>query len=87
MHDSSLFSLFLSTTGKVNQFVPSPKNDTSARIIKGELALVQPFTDIGFDQLAKKVALDGRLTIDEITSDDYIAHFGRPMYVYLNANF
>jgi hypothetical protein len=77
----SLFSLFLSTTGKINQFVPSPQNEFSSRIIRRLLRLFQPFTDLGFDQLSQKVSIDGRLTIDDITSDDFIAHFGRPMYV------
>jgi hypothetical protein len=77
----SLFSLFLSTTGKINQFVPSPQNEYSSRIIRRLLRLFQPFTDLGFDQLSQKVSIDGRLTIDDITSDDFIAHFGRPMYV------
>jgi hypothetical protein len=79
MKIKSLFSLFLSTTGKINQFVPSPLNDDSARIMRGELRLIQPFTDLGFDQLAKKISFDNDLTIEHITSDDYIAHFGRPM--------
>jgi hypothetical protein len=79
----SLFSLFLSNTGKINQFVPSPRMDRSTRIMRRLLLLFPPFTDLGFDQLAKKVALDGRLKIDDITSDNFIAHFGRPMYISL----
>jgi hypothetical protein len=81
----SVFSLFLSTTGKINQLLPSPQNDHSTRIMKRLLRLFHPFTDLGFDQVAKKITLDGRLTIYDITSDDFIAHLGRPMYVYLCA--
>jgi hypothetical protein len=79
----SLFSLFLSTTGKMNQFVPSATQDRSTRIMMRELYLFQPFTDLGFDQFAKKIVLDGGLTIHQITHDDYVARFGRPMYVLL----
>jgi hypothetical protein len=86
LKELSLFSLFLSTTGKINQFVPSPEMDYSRRIIPRLLRLFQPLTDLGFDQLAKKITLDGDLTLDDITSDDYIAHLGRPMYV-LRAQF
>jgi hypothetical protein len=85
MNDSSLFSLFLSTTGKIDQFVSSRDKDGSGRIIAGILKLIQPYTDLGFDQLAKKVALG--FTLDDITSDLFIAHLGRPMYVYLSKIF
>jgi hypothetical protein len=85
MKQLSLFSLFLSTTGKMKQSVPSPEKDYSGRIMKRILRPYPPFTDLGFDQLAKKITLNGHPTLDDITSDEYIAHFGRPMYVFLHA--
>jgi hypothetical protein len=82
MNKCSLFSLFLSTTGKVTQFTPSKDKDLSGRVVAGILHLVTPYTDLGLDQLAKKITHDGTFTLDDITSDDHIAHYGRPMYVY-----
>jgi hypothetical protein len=46
--------------------------------VAGMLLLIAPYTDLGFDQLAKKIAHDG----NDITSDNHIAHYGCPMYVY-----
>jgi hypothetical protein len=79
LKNSSLFSVFLSTTGKITQFVSSPSKDLSSRIVAGLLSLNQPYTDLGFDQLARKISHHGSSTIDDITSDAYIAHLGRPM--------
>jgi hypothetical protein len=82
----SLFSLFLSTTGKITQFTSSKDKDHSGRVVAGILFLIAPYTDLGFDQLAKKIVHNGNFTLDDITSDDHIVHYGRPMYVYHNAN-
>ena len=82
MNDCSLFSLFLSTTGKITQFTSSKDKDLSGRVVAGMLLLIAPYTDLGFDQLAKKFAHDGNFTLDNITSDNHIAHYGRPMYVF-----
>ena len=76
-----LFALFLSTTGKISQFT-SPNEDTSKRIIIGDLTLIQPFTDFGFDTLAKEVAivaLDGHWNLKRVTADSHIVHMGRPL--------
>ncbi|KAF8323573.1 hypothetical protein F5887DRAFT_1208074 [Amanita rubescens] len=74
-----LFALFLSTTGKISQFI-SPGDDTSKRIILGELTLIQPFTDLGFDTLAKQVALDGNWDLERVTADSHIVYMGRPLF-------
>jgi hypothetical protein len=83
LNQSPLFSLFLSTTGKISQFASARDKDLSARIVAGILVLIQPYTDLGFDQLARKIAHNGTFTLEGITSDDHIAHYGRPMYVFL----
>jgi hypothetical protein len=65
----SLFSLFLSTTGKITQFTSSKDKDISGHFVAGMLLLIAPYTDLGFDQLAKKIAHDGNFTLADITSD------------------
>jgi hypothetical protein len=72
------FSLFLSTTGKVNQFMPQPKDDNSNRIEKGLVHVIPPFCELGFDQLAEKVIL-GETTIDDIASLKFMATLSRPL--------
>jgi hypothetical protein len=82
MNYCSLFSLFLSTTGKITQFTSSKDKDLSGRVVAGILLLIAPYTDLGFDQLAKMIAHDGNFTLGDITSNNHIAHYGRPMYAY-----
>jgi hypothetical protein len=79
LHLFSLFSLFLSTTGKITQFTSSNHEDVSKRIVEGTLFLIQPFTDIGFDTLARKIKLG--VTLAEVINDLHMAHLGRPLYV------
>ncbi|KAF8332488.1 hypothetical protein F5887DRAFT_1063857 [Amanita rubescens] len=57
-----LFALFLSTTVKISQFT-SPE---FKRITDGDLMLIQPFIALGFDTLAKKVALDGNWDLERM---------------------
>ena len=78
LYDFPLFALFLSTTGKISQFT-SPDEDTSQRIILRNLNLIQPFTDLGFDTLAKQVVLDGKWDLDRVTHNSHIVHMGRPL--------
>ena len=73
-----LFALFLSTTGKISQFTSSDE-DTSKRIIVDDLILIQPFTDLGFDTLAKQVALDGHWNLERVTADSHIVYIARPL--------
>jgi hypothetical protein len=73
-----LFALFLSTTGKISQFT-SPDEDTSKGIIVGDLILIQPFTDLGFDTLAKQVTLDGHWDLERVTADSHIVYMARPL--------
>jgi hypothetical protein len=73
-----LFSVFLSTTGKMTQFT-SPENDISGRIFHRNLSLIQPFTDLGFDTLAKKVILDDTCDLECVTHDLHIVYLGRPL--------
>ena len=69
MNHCSLFSLFLSTTGKIMQFTSSKDIDISGHVVAGMLLLISPYTDLGFDQLAKKIPHDGNFKLPDITSD------------------
>ena len=84
LHRFPLFSLFLSTTGKISQFTSAKDEDVSRRVILGQLALIQPFTDLGFDTLAKPISLEEDWDLESVTTDSHIAHLGRPLYVSLN---
>lgn len=74
-----LFTIFLSTTGKISQFA-SPEDDPSKRILLRNLSLIQPFTDIGFDTLAKEVIIDGTWDLEHVTRDSHIVYLGRPLF-------
>jgi hypothetical protein len=78
-----VFSIFLSTTGKISQFASANWNDLSARVINGELILIQPFTDLGFDTLAVVISLDGTWKLEALAHDSHIAYLGRPLCVLL----
>ena len=81
LHRFPCFSLFMSTTGKISQFTSAPTEDFSLRILSGELFLIQPFTDVGFDTLAHKISLDKGWDIDKLASISHMVHLGRPLYV------
>jgi len=38
-----------------------------------------PFTDLGFDQLAVKISLDGSLTLEDVAVVGHMVMLGRPM--------
>jgi hypothetical protein len=80
LHNHSLFSLFLSTTDKISQFT-SMLEDLSARVILGVLIIIQPFTDLGFDPLARIISPDGTWNLEQLTGDEYICRLGRPLCV------
>ncbi|KAH7905569.1 hypothetical protein BJ138DRAFT_1183579, partial [Hygrophoropsis aurantiaca] len=61
LEPSSLYSLFLSTSGKIAPPErPKPVEDPSLRIISSHLNSVPPLTDLGFDQLAHQLSPDGK---------------------------
>jgi hypothetical protein len=82
LHKTPVFSLFLSTTGQISQFNPRRAVDPSARVIEGNLQLIPPYSNLGFDQAMKghEVA-DGKVDIDEVTSLEFMSQLGRPLYV------
>jgi hypothetical protein len=83
LHSLPLFSLFLSTTGKISQFTSAIDEDLSKRVVEGQLVIIQPYTDLGFDPLANIIALDGLWDLERLTDDSQICSLGRPLCVSL----
>jgi hypothetical protein len=75
----SLFSLFLSTTGKITQFTLPRELDPSNRVQMGDLSLIPPFTALGWDHMVQ----DYRLNPASFKFNDigfrYQVLLGRPM--------
>jgi hypothetical protein len=82
LHNLPLFSLFLSTTGKISQFASTMEEDLSARIVEGKLVIIQPFTDLGFDPLARIISLDRAWDLERLTDVAHFCTLGRPLCVY-----
>ena len=78
-----IFTVFLSTTGSFSQFTPLPEDDISARVPNEGLQLIPPYCDLGFDLVAihsgPKVKLDGSWTLAEVTTDEHMSRYGRPL--------
>jgi hypothetical protein len=70
------FSVFLATTGKINQFMPDPGD--SSRVQKELLRLIIPFCELGYDQLAEKV-VSNETTLDDVASLKVMASLSRPL--------
>ena len=79
LHFSSVFSLVMSTTGKISLFAPAPGDDPSMRVYLRELILIQPFTVMGFDALAHLISLKDNWSLEDVTSESHIVRLGRPM--------
>jgi len=79
LNEHRLFSVFLSTTGKITQFTSPKRDDESTRVQRGEFILIIPFSDLGFDQLARKIAIDGSCSLEEVASDAHMVTLGRPL--------
>jgi hypothetical protein len=76
----TLFTILLSTTGKISQFTPAKGQDPSNRMNDGTLTIPTPFIWLGFDQLMGNHKIFGKIkTLDDVTSLDCIAHMGRPL--------
>jgi hypothetical protein len=75
-----LYSIFLSTTGDIEQFILPREKDHSSRISSGMVSTPSPYIYLGFDQLMqeRKVFTKWK-TIDDVVSLDCAAHMGRPL--------
>jgi hypothetical protein len=75
-----IFSVFLSTTGALFQFVPAKVADPSSQVAGGSLQLLEPFTDLGFDLLMEPIR-ENTKNPNDIIEMDFLIKFGRPLYV------
>ncbi|KAF8512030.1 hypothetical protein BU17DRAFT_69392 [Hysterangium stoloniferum] len=73
-----IWSFFLSTTGKSDQFAPPPYRDALNRILRGELVNVKPFSALGFDHMARK--FDKSLTLKDVTELGFRLSLGHPLW-------
>ncbi|KAL0945534.1 hypothetical protein HGRIS_014895 [Hohenbuehelia grisea] len=84
LKDCSLFTIFLSTTGRFSQFTPLTRDDMSSRVYNHSLKLIPPYCDIGFDVLAlassEKLDLTGKWTLRKVVGHDYMTLLGRPLF-------
>ncbi|PCH44741.1 hypothetical protein WOLCODRAFT_145141 [Wolfiporia cocos MD-104 SS10] len=78
LNQAPLFSLFLSTLGDIMQFSPSRDQDKSGRIVLGELELIPPFTEVGFDHFTIKFDVNASTDLSDVAEDEYICRLGRP---------
>ena len=75
-----IFTVFLSTTGKIRDFTPPPSEDPSGRLSGGDLKLFPPFTELGFDQFARAQGIAKKgADIEEMARPEAMAMFGRPL--------
>ena len=79
LNGRKVWSIFLSTTGKLQQFATAPQNDASDRIVRGELHIPTPFSALGFDHLAEQFVHDGTMTLEHVASKDFRYGLGRPL--------
>ncbi|KAG6856553.1 hypothetical protein H0H87_003235 [Tephrocybe sp. NHM501043] len=79
LREGSLFTLLLSTTGKISDYTPPPTYDLSGRIVARTYHVIPPFTDLGFDQMVDSKVNDN-LTIHDVSQIRFWAKLGRPMF-------
>ena len=74
-----VWSLFLSTTGKLEQFAPAPVLDDSNRIVEGRPIILTPFSALGFDLLAEVLSSQESYALSYVSSLTYKLSLGRPL--------
>ncbi|KAH8993716.1 hypothetical protein EDB92DRAFT_2113656 [Lactarius akahatsu] len=75
-----LFSFFLSTSSKITQFGQSRGHDNPDRINSGYMTIPRRYIYVGFDQLVQNRKVRRGSTLEDVTSLDFIAHLGRPLW-------
>ncbi|KAG6849390.1 hypothetical protein H0H93_008836 [Arthromyces matolae] len=78
--EKHIFTVLLSTAGKIQRYMPPTSMDPSSRRRTGHLGVLPPFTALGFDQLAQEAVEENKLLLDRIISDEFMANFGRPLF-------
>jgi hypothetical protein len=74
-----IFTVFLSTAGKIQDFTPPPNKDPSNRIDGTQLHAPSPFTELGFDQMLGSFKDISRYSIDDVSKVGFMVKFGRPL--------
>jgi hypothetical protein len=80
--EEPIFSLFLSTAGKLHLFSPEIRSDPSRRAKNNDLPCLHPVSEISFDDLAYP-AMEDEIMLSQVVQTKWISHFGRPLYVHL----
>ncbi|TFY74196.1 hypothetical protein EWM64_g9816 [Hericium alpestre] len=80
IRDFPIFSVFLSTGGTFHLFSPHTDDSSSNRLQTVKLNIFPPVTETGFDELALKVRGDGSWSLEQVVTDEFIAHLGRPLF-------
>ncbi|KAF8637023.1 hypothetical protein AX17_003092 [Amanita inopinata Kibby_2008] len=76
-----IFSLFLSTSSKICNFIPAPPQGRVTALMPDNLSLLPPFTELGFEQLIASSPLEEySVTISNVTTDKFMSKFGRPLF-------
>ena len=84
-HKHSIFSLFISTSGRFNLFSANPQyiSELSNRVRDPNSCPFDPISEISFDSVVYPTALHlTELGLDQVVNFEWIAHIGRPLYVY-----
>jgi len=77
--EQRLSSVFLSTTGKIAQFTPPKQRNSSMHMWTVSLISIIPFSNLGFHQLARKIAIDGSCNLEDVASDAHMVALGLPL--------
>ncbi|KAM6501265.1 hypothetical protein JOM56_004279 [Amanita muscaria] len=81
INELPIFSVFLSTSGKIQNITPRAELDGAGWVQKTNLVLLPPFTELGFDQMVGQISDDGDdLTIEKVSTIKSMVHFGRPLF-------
>jgi hypothetical protein len=75
-----IFSLFVSKFGRF--YEPPPKAELPWIYMRPSPLF--PITEVGFDDLAYD-AMENTVTLERVVQTDWIAHLGRPAYIYFTA--
>jgi hypothetical protein len=78
-NEGLVFTLFLSTAGKIGEYSPPQRLDKSARVNKGTYHSLPPFFDLDFDQFADKIVPSDGFSLEKFTTTEEIIKFGRPL--------
>ena len=74
-----IFALFLSTTGKLDQFGGGQTGETSLRVEKEILRVVNPFYDFSYNLFASPISANSSHILVDLTKNEHIVKYGRPL--------